>query len=301
MHMHEDNDSAAAFVCPSAWRMAHHSQQGLAHQQAGRPNEDAVACGVSDSGVLSVAVADGVGSGERGDLASALVARHWTTAQAPGDLSQALVLAGKVLVQCEDALVRGLRPVSLTGHGASGSMFVGAWLFPTGDVVLGHVGDCRAYRIHGVDLHLLTRDHTYANLGLPTPPGRRSNDPARMIGGGMMGPPDVQRVRLEPGDWLLLCSDGLHGAMEEALLADCVRQVMLACHPFGGYRESLLTVISRYFVQRAVRVGGKDDVSVAVARFSGPLESLGCRPTASRPEECADSVWPSDIFPGTTS
>ncbi len=295
--MQKKNDLVAAFVYARAWRMAHHSQRGLAHEQSGRPNEDTVACSVSDSDVLMVAVADGVGSGEQGDLASALVARHWVDVQIPAEPAASLQLGHQTLVGCEAVMSEGLQAAGVRAHGSSGSMFVGAWLFPSGEIVLGHVGDCRAYRLHGGDLLPLTRDHSYQNLGLQQPAWRKPDDPARMIGGGMMGLPDVQRVRLEFGDWLLLCSDGLHAALTHAQLTQAIRQALEACHPVDRISQDFLKSICLHLAELAVRAGGRDDISVVLARFEGVKTK---EPTnenfANFENDFFESVWPSDVL-----
>jgi len=286
----------------SAWTQVSHTQRGTAHEQSDRPNEDALACRVSDEGVVSIAVADGVGSGERGDLASALVAHHWADTPAPPHAMEALDAVSAALGGCESALAHGLAAAGLA-DGASGSMLVGAWLFPSGEVLLGHVGDCRAYRLHGGELLQLTRDHTYGNLGLNPPYWGKPDDPARMIGASMMGPPDVQRVHLVPGDWLLLCSDGLHGALShERLTLAC--QALL--EPWGASRAELLqadgSAAARSLAQLAVREGGRDDVSVALARFEGCGVQEGRHEgTTVLQEDVSDSVWPSDVLRSTAS
>lgn len=303
MQEEKPHTTPEALPIDRVWRFALHSQRGLAHAHLGRPNEDAVARGGSSiSEVFAVAVADGVGSGEHGDLASALVVRHWVDSQVPDDPAVALELGQQTLAGCEKALTTGLQAAGLSRHSSSGSMLVSAWLFPTGDVVLGHVGDCRAYRLHRGDLLPLTRDHSYRNLGLDAPSWRKADDPARMIGGGMIGPSDVQRLRLEPGDWLLLCSDGLHGALSHAQLSMAFRQILAACHPFGGYRKGLLQAICLHLAKLAVRAGGQDDISLALACFEGG-GAPGCSPkaTADLQKDVSESVWPSDVLGGVAS
>ena len=90
---------------------------------------------------------------------------------------------------------------------------------------LAHVGDSRIYRLRQGTLTQLTRDHSlWAELeaaGLQ--PGERSgfahkNVVTRALGIDTAHRPDVCTVALEPGDRLLLCSDGLHDPLDEAAL-----------------------------------------------------------------------------------
>lgn len=291
------------------WRVAAHTQAGLAHEQAARPNEDAVASAVSPDGVLALAVADGVGSGERGDLASSLVAKHWVSFPSEHGSDRVLSQAAGVLSGCEEALACGLLAAGQPEHASSGSMLVGAWLFASGEAVIGHVGDCRAYRLHRDELLPLTRDHSYQNLGLLHPAWRKPGDPARVIGGGMMGPPDVQRQRFTPGDCLLLCSDGLHAALSQPQLAQALRQVHAPAPPSDCYRKNLLRVICQHLAHLAVRAGGRDDISIALACFEGSQgqasearEMGGEQPLHPRLQKDApESVWPSDVLRDASS
>jgi len=264
----------------------------------------------AEGGVLSLAVADGVGGGARGDLASQAVVSHWVGAHVPDQSEDVQAFAHNTLTATERFLEHALVRAGEAGAGHSGSMLVGAWLFPSGDVLLAHVGDCRAYLFRLGELLLLTRDHTYGNLGLTPPPWRRSEHPARMVGGGMMGPPDVRRMCLQPGDLLLLCSDGLHAPLAYEALANALRNAWQAL-PMSGQavRTPLLSAMCRYLAQMSVDAGGQDDISVALAWYADAGAGAG---SDSETAVCGEaqgltdanssqSVWPSDVFGGASS
>lgn len=92
------------------------------------------------------------------------------------------------------------------------------------ELVLGHVGDSRAYRFRRGRLELLTRDHSYANFLADNPgtvraPGRPLNALMRAIGvRDETVKVDVRVERLEPGDRILLCSDGVTATVPDWLL-----------------------------------------------------------------------------------
>src|SRR5262249_48570336 len=84
-------------------------------------------------------------------------------------------------------------------------------------VVVGHVGDSRTYHLHEGRLVQLTRDQTLVNrlveLGTlseeeaETHPGR--NELQQAIGGQPDVDPGLYHGVMAPGDWVLVCSDGL--------------------------------------------------------------------------------------------
>jgi protein phosphatase len=84
-------------------------------------------------------------------------------------------------------------------------------------VVVGHVGDSRTYHLHEGRLHQLTRDQTLVNrlveLGKLTQEEAethpRRNELQQAIGGQPDVEPGLYSGKLEPGDWVIVCSDGL--------------------------------------------------------------------------------------------
>ncbi len=90
-----------------------------------------------------------------------------------------------------------------------------------GPVLVCHVGDTRLYRFRDARLTQLTRDHTVYQQALDS--GMHHRLPSRNLLMQAIGPagevrPDLFLVDSEPGDLLLLCSDGLHGSSSNAQL-----------------------------------------------------------------------------------
>jgi protein phosphatase len=102
----------------------------------------------------------------------------------------------------------------------------GGWLWLT------HVGDCRAYLRRDGVLSALTRDHNLANAFLEqglSPPWAVEQDHfqhivTRAIGVGEHADVDVSRRLIEPGDELLLCSDGVHRDLDDLALAHALER-----------------------------------------------------------------------------
>jgi serine/threonine protein phosphatase PrpC len=85
------------------------------------------------------------------------------------------------------------------------------------NVIVGHVGDSRTYHLHEGRMVQLTRDQTLVNrlveLGTLTPEEAEShprrNELQQAVGGQPDVEPGVYHGVLKPGDWVVVCSDGL--------------------------------------------------------------------------------------------
>jgi protein phosphatase len=125
------------------------------------------------------------------------------------------------------------------GRAEMGTTVVGAWLNHHVASVA-HVGDSRAYLWHANDLQLLTCDHGDQNVLV------------RVVGGGPDVDVDLQEVPVTPGDYLLLCSDGLTRMVPESTLAEAIA------------RWRAPQRICDYLIDAANRNGGADNITVVV-------------------------------------
>jgi serine/threonine protein phosphatase PrpC len=134
------------------------------------------------------------------------------------------------------------------------------------NLVIGHIGDSRAYLYRGDSLTQLTKDHTVAQELIDA--GLSSSDPAarsmRHVLTAALGSlgsriqPEVRRLRLRPDDQLFLCTDGLSDLVDDKTIASLLRNsdsATKAC-------EDLKTV--------ALAAGGTDNLTAIVARFGAP-------------------------------
>jgi serine/threonine protein phosphatase PrpC len=135
------------------------------------------------------------------------------------------------------------------------------------DVVVGHVGDTRLYKLRGGRIEKLTRDHS--PVGEREDAGElseidamqhpRRNEVYRDVGSDLHDPDDPQfidvfRQPFEADAALLLCSDGLTDLVTSATIAEIVSD--FAGHPFE---------IVRALIDAANAAGGKDNVTVVYA------------------------------------
>ncbi len=110
----------------------------------------------------------------------------------------------------------------------------------------------------------MTHDHTLLETlrgqgQAPTDPAaqrRLSHVLTNVVGGGQQGiQVDIHRIRMQPGDQLLLCTDGLNGMLEDQVIATVLANA-------GTPREAC-----EQLVAAANREGGTDNVTAVVVRF----------------------------------
>jgi PPM family protein phosphatase len=156
-------------------------------------------------------------------------------------------------------------------HGMGSTIVVA--LFAADRVFLAHVGDSRAYLLREGGAMLLTEDHSLLFELLRQGRLTRSqaarfpmkNVVTRAL--GIRGPveADVLEVPVLPGDRILLCSDGLHGYVEDDRLPR-----------LAG--DGPLQAVADRLVAFANAGGGSDNISAVIAE----VKSLDGDPTAAR-------------------
>jgi len=189
---------------------------GAATHRAGKPrNEDSVQVTRAGDSIIAL-VADGISGGELGNVMSALAIE-----QAVASLRAASPVEPRAALEraFESAQAAILQRKQENGLSRSGTTLVCAWLVPEGEglrAYLANIGDSRAYifRRDGT-ARQVTQDHhngerlTYA-LGFPmhpsTVPGFYADE------------------RLEPGETLLLCSDGLYNVLDPRQIAPMLQR-----------------------------------------------------------------------------
>jgi len=134
------------------------------------------------------------------------------------------------------------------------------------NLIIGHIGDSRAYLLHQGKLKRLTRDHTLAEhlLGEGNDPINYRLDTLKNALMQALGrsesecAPDVDEYLLEDVDQLMRCTDGLTSMSEHAQ----IESVLL--------NEESAQSACRSLVKLALDNGGVDNVTVIVARYSIP-------------------------------
>lgn len=225
-------------------------------------------------GVIFV-LADGTGGHPAGQVASRLagqtVIQEYYRAPSPNateSLEQALQSANRQLLQAsqQDLAYSGMATTLVAAVARGDELYVA------------NVGDSRAYLRRDGRLWRLTRDHTWmaegVAWGILTPAQARRhpwrNVLTRSLGSRPSVKVDLFWGRVQPGDTLLLCSDGLSDKVWDGEIGRILR------------REGPQRVVNR-LVALANRRGGDDNVTVFVLRAK-PLErELVTAPVLRRP------------------
>ncbi len=99
------------------------------------------------------------------------------------------------------------------------------------NVVVGHVGDSRTYHLHEGRMIQLTRDQTLVNrlveLGTLSPEEAethpRRNELQQAVGGQPEVEPGLYHGIMKPGDWVVVCSDGLSNHVNPTMLKEMLQ------------------------------------------------------------------------------
>ncbi|MCX6874901.1 MAG: serine/threonine-protein phosphatase [Verrucomicrobia bacterium] len=222
---------------------------------------------------LVFAVSDGMGGGNAGDLASALILQQMSEIIPETFKAAAAGMFPDCLSHLDDALrsVHERINAAAAGHAECRGMAATlalAWFTPE-NLYLANAGDSRIYLSREGALTQLTRDHTSAfgqwQRGEISEIQFR-NHPRRsalyeVVGGGHRSVcPHFAAIPYHPGDRFLICSDGLIDGLWERHLTEA-----LAKCP-----EDTPGPITEALLQRAVDNCGIDDTTLIVVTVSGP-------------------------------
>jgi len=145
------------------------------------------------------------------------------------------------------------------GTTLTGAYTVGA------DAFLLHVGDSKAYLLRGDEFRKITHDHTvaqhYADIGVIPQEQVASHRASHMLTRAIGGPMekltgDMHHLRIQHGDLLILCSDGLTDMATEEQIATVARTRGTPAEACQG------------LIDLALAGGGRDNVTAIVARYS---------------------------------
>ena len=134
-------------------------------------------------------------------------------------------------------------------------------------LIIGHMGDSRAYLLHDGKLQRLTRDHTVAERmleeGINPANDQLLNQLRNVLMQALGGPecechPDTHDYVLEDRDQLLLCTDGLTDMVAD----DEIETVLTTSDSAQSACRSLVNL--------ALSSGGHDNITAIVARYSIP-------------------------------
>jgi protein phosphatase len=229
-------------------------------------NEDAVAV---DPSVGLALLADGMGGYNAGEVASGLAINAIKT-----ELAQWLTVAGQSasIARLRQAILNSVvranglilrSALAQAAYAGMGTTLVVA-VFHDSQLVLGHLGDSRCYRLRRGHLELITRDHSVLqeriDAGLITPaqafgsPDR--NLVTRALGVAPEAVLELHDFPVEPGDLYLMCSDGLSDMVRD----DMIQTVLSQALPLEETARALIALANEQ--------GGRDNITVVLVQAS---------------------------------
>jgi serine/threonine protein phosphatase PrpC len=213
---------------------------------------------------LLMLVCDGMGGAAAGEVAARIAAesiKHGLEEQGAAVRGRPAASLEGAVRQANQAILREV--AAHPEERGMGTTCTAALIFPD-KVVFAQVGDSRAYLLRGGALTALTRDQTLtaqlldAGALLPdqVPGFRFRHVLLQALGSTARVDPVISEQPLAAGDRILLCSDGLHGVVNDETIARALRET-----PDSGDAAQAL-------VGLALAAGGPDNVTVVVADWA---------------------------------
>jgi len=241
--------------------------------RARRNNEDSVA--VDEAGRIAV-LADGMGGYNAGEVASGMASER-----VKDELGLRLKALGptpnesemkSALLDAVDSANREVDDAAMSHpeYAGMGTTLVVA-VYRGERLWLGHIGDSRGYRFRNGHLEQLTRDHSLLqeqiDAGLITAEqaaySMHKNLVTRAVGVDELVDLEIHDYPVEPGDLLLMCSDGLSDMLSDEQIEQLLRT------------NDSLPAAGAMLVQAANAAGGRDNIAVVLARAKPGNQGFG--------------------------
>ncbi|MCB1691455.1 MAG: Stp1/IreP family PP2C-type Ser/Thr phosphatase [Pseudomonadales bacterium] len=245
-------------------------------------NEDYLKC-VEPLGVA--VLADGMGGMNAGEVASSmsvhlmvdeLVGYREGTSELVGELSDDTVdmptdlRIVKHVIEKANSAVFHVSQTQPQCRGMGTTVVVS--LFYDNKIFVGHIGDSRMYRFRDNRLEQITKDHSFVqeliDRGVYTKEEAREstkkNVVTRALGVAPTVEVEVHEHKARPGDIYLMCSDGLTDLVADKDIETTFREL-----------GKNLSETAGHLVNLANASGGKDNISVVLARVNKPYPANG--------------------------
>lgn len=232
-----------------------------------KTNQDSYTIASNRAGDVFAVVCDGIGGGKGGDIASRLAVTHFSMAFSNNegfkdDQQVRRWLEIEIPAANEEIYRTGQRTPELKGMGTT---LTGVMITSVGRFVI-NVGDSRTYAYYSDDtMKVLTTDHTLVNDMLrhgELTPEEAKNYPRKNVLTNALGVWEKSRFDIERHDeavnGFLICSDGLHGYVDEGVIRSIVLNRMM---------DPALRV--RRLYAEAMNAGGFDNITAILIDLEG--------------------------------
>lgn len=203
-------------------------------------------------------VADGMGGHKAGDFASRFLVERLVGYLSQNQSDDPLTLFEEGIRYANRQLYeKSLTSPELDGMGTT----LVAATVRDGELFVANVGDSRLYVYKSGELTQITQDHSYVEemvrMGRMKRESReyreKKNLITRAVGTGRTVEADYFRLKLDAGDMILLCSDGLTNMLTDRDIADCLAGD-------GTFKDKVERLVAD-----ANQNGGRDNISVILA------------------------------------
>jgi PPM family protein phosphatase len=260
--------------------LAHLHIAALSHSgMTGKNNEDRYAVSSFNLSaedprpVVFAVVADGIGGHRAGEVAAELAVNYISQGVAGSNGRKPLKVLEDAIHDASQAIAA--HSASKTEQEGMGATCACVWIFER-KLYIGYVGDSRIYLMRGGHIRRLTKDHTWIQeaieKGIITPEQAHDHPNVHVIRRhlGSVELPDVdfrlyledgeedqvardnQGLELDPGDILLLCSDGLTDLIWDDEILETLRS------------KSNLKAAAESLVEKANQRGGHDNITTVL-------------------------------------
>jgi len=213
-------------------------------------------------------LADGMGGHAGGEEASRIATKeisahlvaNWDSPQSSEELlSSALLQANKAIVQDQH---------DFPERSDMGTTAVVVIFRAPEQPWCAHIGDSRLYCLRDSDLQQITEDHTWVARAIKVgeiKPEEARTHPWRHVLSRCLGRDDlyqveVQKLNVQAGDRLLLCSDGLTEELVDHTITDCFQPSLVVQKPM----EAQIQSVAISLVEAAKEHGGHDNITVVI-------------------------------------
>jgi serine/threonine protein phosphatase PrpC len=211
-------------------------------------------------------VADGMGGHQGGEIASSIVAQELPTAlialRASGVPASRTLLETGLKTVNRRIFEQGLKEIHLKGMGTTAC----ALTFTPTHAFLGSVGDSRIYFVRPGQIWQITRDHSLVaekvRSGIITREKAKADTQRNVITRCIGFEPDVMidtyEYPIQQGDCFVMCSDGLHGLVEDREILEIIMDRV--------FQQNQHQEAAKALVSLANENGGDDNITVLVVQ-----------------------------------
>ena len=228
-----------------------------------KDNQDSVLC---LEGMSIFAVADGMGGGSEGGLASQIVCEELARGIVAKEYARRVDEAGGAVAAANARIFEYAKEHGFRQMGSTVALLaIDDATLSRG--VIGYVGDSRVYRVRDGKAELLTRDHSIGaelEREVGAAAGARfsaRSNPLSHILTRAVGTKDTvslewRKIDIEAGDRLVICSDGVHDVVEADVLCGIVEA--------GGMEKAADSLAAK-----VVECGAPDNYSFVIVEIGG--------------------------------